>query len=37
LIDTGELQADPDDVDDGDGSDKGDDYGGWEDSYEQEV
>jgi transcription factor IIIB 90 kDa subunit len=36
LIDTGELQADPDDVDDGDGSDKGDDYG-WEDTYEQEV
>jgi transcription factor IIIB subunit 2 len=37
LIDTGGLQADPDDVDDADGSDKGDDYGGWEDTYEQEV
>jgi transcription factor IIIB subunit 2 len=39
LIDTGELQLDPDDADDGDGSDKGDDYGGgnWEDTYEQEV
>ncbi len=39
LIDTGELQADLDDVGDGDGSDKGDDYGdgGWEDTYEQEV
>jgi transcription factor IIIB subunit 2 len=39
LIDTGGLQADPDDVDDGGGSDKGDDYGdgGWEDTYEQEV
>lgn len=38
LIDTSELQADPDDVD-GDGSDKGDDYGDvcWEDTYEQEV
>lgn len=39
LTDTGNLHADPDDVDDGDGSDKGDDYGdgGWEDTYEQEV
>jgi hypothetical protein len=39
LIDAGELQPGPDDADDGDGSDKGDDYGGgdWEDTYEQEV
>jgi transcription factor IIIB 90 kDa subunit len=39
LIDAGVLQPDPDDVDDGDASDKGDDYGdgGWEDTYEQEV
>ncbi len=39
LIETGELQADPDNADDGDGSDKDDDYGdgGWEDTYEQEV
>ncbi|KAH9975283.1 cyclin-like protein [Lactifluus volemus] len=34
-----DLQPDPDDVDDGDASDKGDDFGdgGWEDTYEQEV
>ena len=39
LIDAGELQPDPDDVDDGDASEKGDDYGDgdWEDTYEQEV
>lgn len=39
LIDAGELQPDPDDADDGDPSDKGDDYGVayWEDTYEQEV
>ncbi|KAI9464791.1 BRF1-domain-containing protein [Russula earlei] len=37
LIDAGDLQLDPEDVDDGDGSEKGDDYGGWEDTYEQEV
>jgi transcription factor IIIB subunit 2 len=37
LIGAGELLHD--DADDGDGSDKGDDYGdvGWEDTYEQEV
>ncbi|KAH9991996.1 cyclin-like protein [Russula compacta] len=36
LIDVGALQPDPDD---GDGSDKGDDYGdgSWDDTYEQEV
>jgi transcription factor IIIB 90 kDa subunit len=39
LVDARVLQPDPDDADDGDGSDKGDDYGdgGWEDTYEQEV
>ncbi|KAH9994655.1 cyclin-like protein [Russula vinacea] len=40
LIDAGELlQPDPDDADDGDASDKGDDFGvgDWEDTYEQEV
>ncbi|KAI0251050.1 hypothetical protein BJV78DRAFT_1214063 [Lactifluus subvellereus] len=39
-IDAGDLlQPELDDADDGDGSDKGDDYGdaGWEDTYEQEV
>ncbi|KAH8996208.1 BRF1-domain-containing protein [Lactarius akahatsu] len=34
LIDAVDLQPD---LDDADGSDKGDDYGGWEDTYEQEV
>ncbi|KAI0300116.1 hypothetical protein B0F90DRAFT_1668430 [Multifurca ochricompacta] len=39
LIDGGDLQPDPDDADDGDGSEKGHDYvdGSWEDTYEQEV
>jgi transcription factor IIIB subunit 2 len=39
LIDVGDLQPDPEDADDGDGSDKGDDYGvgDWEESYEQEI
>lgn len=39
LVDPGLLQPDADDGEDGDGSDKGDDYGdvGWEDTYEQEV
>ena len=39
LIDAGELQPDPEYADDGDGSEKGDDYGvgDWEDTYEQEV
>jgi transcription factor IIIB 90 kDa subunit len=39
LINAAELQRDPEYMDDGDGSDKGNDYGdiGWEDTYEQEV
>lgn len=39
LVDAGLLQPDAEEGDDGDGSDKGDDYGdgGWEDTYEQEV